>query len=314
MKQSKTILAALVASMMTLTACTDEPMYYSFLEEGAGAEERASVGFDESGASKMTFSVSENKSVRFSKGNLQYKPAQKTWRFSNSQYGYMGLKDTNIADTNYNDWVDLFGWATSGFESGAPAYHPCSISTDYMDYVPGITGLGEDDIVGNLANCDWGVFNAISNGGNAQGMWRTLTAKEWQYLFSYGDEANYIRQGKWGIGTIAGLYHGLIILPDIWNLPTGLVFVPGTENEWNTNNYGLDDWTKMEEAGAVFLPAAGRREYTGILFTEIYGDYWSTTHYNIEKAFSMNFGKSFLDADRTSSRHMGYSVRLVMDI
>ena len=313
MKQNRTILAALAVLALSLTACQEEPVYYSFVDQGGDGEERPSVGFDENGASKMTFSVADMRSVRFSKGNLQCKPFTHTWRFANSQYSYIGLNDTNTA-SHYDDWIDLFGWATSGYDSGAPAFEPFSLSTDYMDYVPGITGTGEDDLSGGYSNCDWGIYNAISNGGGRPGMWRTLTSKEWQYLFSYGDYANFIRQDKWALGTIAGTFHGVILLPDIWNQPTGLEFVPGLEDGWNTNNYGIDDWTQMEEAGAVFLPASGRRTSNRVSFTEIYGDYWSATHYNIEKCFSMNFGRTFLDADRTSDRSMGFAVRLVMDI
>ena len=45
---------------------------------------------------------------------------------------------------------------------------------------PSDYGDGSGDIAGT--NYDWGVNNAISNGGNEAGLWRTLTIEEWKYL------------------------------------------------------------------------------------------------------------------------------------
>ena len=48
---------------------------------------------------KGKFSVSSNKIVRFSKGNLQYNESTKVWRFAEHQWDVAGDK-----------WVDLFDW------------------------------------------------------------------------------------------------------------------------------------------------------------------------------------------------------------
>ena len=48
------------------------------------------------GALPGLFSVSDNKKVSFSKGNLQYQASTNTWRFAEQQYLY----------------GDLFGWGT----------------------------------------------------------------------------------------------------------------------------------------------------------------------------------------------------------
>ena len=48
-------------------------------------------------------------------------------------------------------------------------------------------------MTGDYAKADWGVYNAISNGGNTPNKWRTLTVSEWQYLF---------QNNKWTLGYV----------------------------------------------------------------------------------------------------------------
>lgn len=52
--------------------------------------------------------------------------------------------------------------------------------------------------------------------------------------------------------------HGYVLLPDEWELPEGMSFVPRA-NDWKTNTYTISQWRVMEQAGAVFLPATGER-------------------------------------------------------
>ena len=82
--------------------------------------------------------------------------------------------------------------------------------------------------------------------------WCELSADEWQFLLS--------REGKSGVATIDG-NNGLILLPDNWTAPEGIVFAAGfvgAEDDYGKNNhYTAAQWAKMEQAGAVFLPAAG---------------------------------------------------------
>ena len=138
------------------------------------------IGFDANGASIAVFSVADGRTVRFSRGNLQYQASTDTWRFAERQYDYIGNGNSNIS-SSYNGWIDLFGWGTSGWKnSGATAYVPWSTSTEYGDYFPG--GDNVANLTDAYANADWGVYNAISNGGNQAGMWRTLTKAEWEYL------------------------------------------------------------------------------------------------------------------------------------
>ena len=55
------------------------------------------------------FSVSSNKQVLFSKGNLQYQADPGSWRFAENQYDVIGEGNGDIA-ADYTGWIDLFGW------------------------------------------------------------------------------------------------------------------------------------------------------------------------------------------------------------
>lgn len=194
------------------------------------------------GAIPGLFSVSSNKQVYISKGNLQYRASTNTWRFAEHQYDYVGEDNMNASST-YDGWIDLFGYGTSGYNE----MYPYKIGGNNSEYP-----------VGDISNTqyDWGVYNAISNGGGQPGMWRTITQTEKGYLI--GGRPNWANlRGK---GTVCGV-HGSILLPDSWVLPSGVTFVPNTGG-WTTNVYDSTQWEIMESAGAVFFPASGERMYT----------------------------------------------------
>jgi len=255
----------------------------------------------ENGAIKAAFSISDSKQIYFSQGNLQYQASTNTWRFAEHQYDWIVDANKNISST-YSGWIDLFGWGTSGWFSGANAYLPYSTSTSTSDYCPG--GDYTNNLTGSYANADWGVYNKISNGGNQAGLWRTLTISEWNYVISNRTDASYLR----GTATVNGV-NGLILLPDNWTLPTGVTFTYG-EGSWSQNTYSASDWSKMEANGAVFLPAAGYRDGTDVSDVGSYGYYWSSSaggglyfaSYGVN-AGNYNFGRSY-----------GRSVRLVQDV
>ncbi len=103
-----------------------------------------------------------------------------------------------------------------------------------------------DDIANT--NRDWGVYNAISNGGNKVGVWRTLTSDEWGYLLNGRKNAEFLR----AIGTVNGI-HGLIILPDDYSKLTSISWTPTIYN-WYTNTYNVEQWAILQSVGAIFLP------------------------------------------------------------
>ncbi len=239
------------------------------------------------------FSVSATKQVSFSMGNLQYQASTNTWRFSENQYDIIGKDNVNISSA-YSGWIDLFGWGTSGYNSK----YPYMTSTDYSDY-----GNGSSDISGT--NYDWGVYNAISNGGGKAGMWRTLTEEEWNYLYDTRANAENLR----GQAIVIGQTTGYILLPDGWSTPSGLTF---TANLGGYNRYSASEWSKMEAAGAVFLPCADRRGGTSVSPITL-GNYWSSTYYSSSGAYYFYFDGGHVYPSSNLDRHFGLSVRLVQE-
>ncbi|MBQ0016929.1 MAG: hypothetical protein KBT04_08100, partial [Bacteroidales bacterium] len=280
------------------------------------------------GALPGLFSVSYNKKVYFSAGNLQYSTRGThdcidgtrqpgTWCFANNQYDYIGCSNRYI-DASYSGWIDLFGWGTSGYHNPSDSYntnyYPYSSSVSevkpsYNDYGygPSFT-MADNNLVGSSANYDWGVYNAISNGGNTPGMWRTLTLMEWAYLYLARPEAS----SKWGSATVNG-NHGIIFLPDEWTLPEGSEFTPGSGEEWLTNVYSDSQWMAMENAGALFLPAAGYRLGQDIDDVGAFSYYWSSSATNSGCADYLNFGSLGEFGMYYYASHVGLSVRLVCD-
>jgi hypothetical protein len=278
------------------------------------------------GALPGLFSVSATRQVHFSQGNLQFQASTNTWRFAEHQYDYVGgyfgsvsengvkSDNTNISST-YSGWIDLFGWGTSGWNSGAVCYQPWSTSTSTSDYYPG--GSYSNSLTGAYAEADWAWHNAISNGGNATHQWRTLTCAEWDYLLNIRANAS----SKRGTGNINGV-GGLIILPDNWTLPSGCTFTSGFasnnwsyDDGWSHNSYTYVQWALMEAAGAVFLPAAGYRFITSVDNADSDGGYyWSSTPYNGEYVNTMVFWGPTLGAAISMNRCAGHSVRPVQDI
>lgn len=149
--------------------------------------------------------------------------------------------------------------------------------------------------------------NAISNGGNQAGMWRTLTYSEWTYLIdSRADASN-----KYGIASVNNV-NGLVLLPDNWTIPTEVTFISGTSGNYTQNTYSVSDWSKMEANGAVFLPAAGNRNGTDVVDVDSGGVYWSSSAGGYYVAYFLSFGSNDVDTNN-SYRSNGQSVRLVQD-
>ena len=236
---------------------------------------------DSEGVLPGIFSVSGKMKVRFSKGNLQYYPLTRTWRFALNQWDLVGIGDDvdvvndnyvvgNVAGSDnreiaddYDGWIDLFGWGTGG--------KPACQSTFYSDY---------------SVFTDWGV-NAISNGGDEKGEeYRTLSYDEWFYLLSRRKKANE----KFAVAMVCGV-NGVVLLPDIWMQPEGVDFRSGTayQDDWRhfliVNNYDADEWKKMEDAGAVFLPAAGYRRGKSVMGVGKTCFCWTSDAYDIDDMF-----------------------------
>ncbi|MCQ2294976.1 MAG: hypothetical protein MJZ67_04920 [Bacteroidales bacterium] len=251
------------------------------------------------------FSVSTTNRVKFSQGNLQYRPRVKTWRFSTNQYDIAGSANNNVVMMAYcNSWVDLFGYGTSGWDGGAGRYMPYETSTNDSEYTESTDG---DDLSGLYANADWGFYNRIINGGNQAGIWRTLTYSEWTYLLTLRPNATMLR----GMATVVSTA-GYVLLPDNWTCPAGLTFV-NTNDSFLTNVYSAEDWALMEAAGAVFLPAAGSRNGSSTSSINALGNYWTSSHIDGSHAYSFHIGAGDNAMQNTMNYSTGCSVRLVRE-
>ena len=239
------------------------------------------------------FSVGENKNVTFSQGNLQYFPAANLWKFADTQYETLGNSNKYISPT-YRNWVDLFGWSADN----TTAPFGISNSSDNTDY--------------SGAFVDWGT-NWIC--GDKPGTWRTLSEEEWNYLFYKRQNADKL----YGVAQVAGV-NGIIILPDNWVVsPTGIYFKEGLYNT-KVDNYAIiqsfteQQWAIMEQAGAVFLPAAGYRDGERLVNYQLSGYYWSSTEVSNKEAHRTSFYSYYLSTKEINVKSRGRSVRLVADI
>ena len=287
----------LAAMTIVFAACKDknEPSSGTSSDSDSRGSSQTSI----EGVLAGKFSVSATTQVQFSQGNLQYQASTHTWRFAENQYDLIGSANSNIA-ADYSGWIDLFGWGTGD--------NPTNKSTDGSDY---------------SIFPDWGV-NAISNGGNTANTWRTLTTDELVYLFQTRTNAATL----FGFGSVNGV-NGTILLPDNWTTPSGVSFTASTAhttqepatngtvfsnsngNNFSHNTYTVAQWSQMESAGAVFLPAAGDRYGTDVGSVGSSGFYWSLTPDGASYACSLEFGSYGLNPQHLYPRSCGFSVRLV---
>lgn len=267
--------------------------------------------------------------VVFSQGNLQFLASSGTtthadgttstgaWRFALEQYIYLGSTNQYIGE-NDSEWIDLFGWGTSGYDNTAADpyainYQPYS-SIDSIYAAPvNTTGYGPSvdqpyrGLVGGSAYYDWGIYNSIAN-SEENVAWRTLSYSEWYYLL-FGRPNAKLLSSQASITDI----HGYVLLPDNWDSPAGITFV-AQSNNWTDNSYTLADWAVMEQAGAVFLPAAGQRSGVKGSGVNSHGLYWTTSALNKTSAQVIHFADTTIYTNSRYRRYYGHAVRLVHEV
>ncbi len=300
----KKFFMAVIALMMTISASAQ---FYIYCSDGKviKVDSISMVAPSYDGTPGIgTFSVSADKQVTFSKGNLQYTQSTNTWSFAEHQWDYIGTNNVTGGDVSSDpkygdskegtalaDKVDLFGWSTNATTFGV------STSTDYDDYYGSFV--------------DWGT-NQI--GSDAPNTWRTLTSNEWEYLLNNRPNASSLK----GVAQVNGL-NGLIFLPDNWTCPAGVTFKSGFHSSYGVEYYAAyqtftaDQWSKLESAGAVFLPASGDRYGSSVDNVQDYSTYWSATESNSIGAYYLFFysDEAYMGGSR---RDYGHSVRLVKDL
>ena len=304
----KKFFMAVIALMMTISASAQFYIYFSngtvakvdsisMIAPGGAEQPDPSAGIG-------VFSISADKHVTFSKGNLQYTQSTNTWAFAENQWDYIGTdnmmggsvsSDPTYGDrkegTALADKVDLFGWSTSSTNFG--------VSTSTSDSV----------YSGSFV--DWGT-NKIGN--DAPNTWRTLTSNEWRYLLYDRQNASSLK----GVAQVNGV-NGLIFLPDNWSCPAGVTFKSGSHSESGVDyyatyqNFTAAEWSKLESAGAVFLPASGGRDGSTVLAVQYRGYYWSSTPLDSDGARYLFFFSN-MASETVFTRSYGQSVRLVKDL
>ena len=247
----------------------------------ATSDEKPAEASVPDGAINGKFSVSSTKKVYFSKGNLRY--ASSKWSFFDNQYDYY---------TSYSaDAWDHFGWSTSATTYGMS------------------TSSNNDDYSGDFV--DWG---ATMGAG-----WRTLTSDEWAYLLKTrsASTVNGTENGRYAKAKVNDV-GGVILFPDTYTHPDGVAAPTGVnatdEYGWEGNSYTAADWTKMESAGCVFLPAAGCRYGSEMIGLGSYGYYGSATPDGADYAYRVKFNSGSLEPANSINRCLGCSVRLVQEV
>lgn len=274
-------------------------------QEGPNISDSQSKTFE--GLLPGKFSISKDKQISFSCGNLQYRASTDTWRFAENQWDCVGESNANISKNNYNGWIDLFGFGT--------ASSPMSCKADNAYYGSGYKDLSEEEYI----ESDWGWHNKISNGGNKVHCWRTLSRDEFVYLMQSRPHAE-----EWTFARVNGVL-GIIIVPDDWVTPENVEYIARS-----SNIFSQSEWTLLENAGAVFLPAAGLRDIDSDRKTVTIVDgvgkmgfYWTATRAICFNGFQWRAIPFIFDAQvwtipkLSTDLHSfmyGYSVRLVQDV
>ena len=303
---------------VNLTNLVSETSYYfkAYAINSTGISYGEETTFTTNGYSfaENSFSVSDNNSIYFSKGNLQYKASTNTWRFADHQYDFVGNTDfgnvyengekcsNTLISSDYSGWIDLFGWGTSGYDHGAVCYQPWSTSKSFDDYYA--YGEWDYNLYDQTGMADWG-YNEISNGDGHN--WRTLRYEELDYLLNTRSTTSGIRYAKAQVNDI----YGLILLPDVWNSSFYDLNNTNSENaNYSTNIINQQEWYSFFEInGAVFLPAASFRWGASIESSDkLKGYYWLSTR---GRYCEFNDSQLFLDY---RGRDNGLSVRLVRDV
>ena len=243
------------------------------------------------GALPGVFTVSDDNGVtktpiHFSQGNLvatiDANGAPTAWKFAANQYGYIGNSVANTSIGKTAGDVDLFGWSTDAASNNWGIHTKAS-------QTPGFTT---------------GDFKDWSDTIDDKGTWRTLSKAEWQSLFNTRTMANggarYENLTKNGITVEGVTFKGVVLFPDDFT----------DQADWKTK---YTTWEALNNAGLVFLPAAGYREGSKVSYPGDIGRYWSSTRLRESYAYFVHFNNVSVSPNEVGVCCIGYSVRLITE-
>ncbi len=269
-----------------------------------------------------------------------------------------------LASKTYRGWIDLFPWGTSTQghqvnDKGAAFVYPyncnqSNLNNPYNTYGFGPSYGGEksegvfnnnfDKQSGMNRYFDWGYANFIREYSAAtfddnnhvielgkrtmyhKGIWRTLTAEEWDYIltkrFVSGNDSPFtnvrLQYGTNAQDTVTGI----LIFPDDFSFAeSGIANIPFGARPITPITRG--QWDELEAAGVVFLPCqramyvnAQNERTVSEAGMGIWTRYWTATAADAAKAYYQNFepGGGGKTGPLTDNRYGNYQVRLVQDL
>lgn len=254
---------------------------------------------EEPGTLKGEFSVSQTQKVKFSSGNLQYDVTANVWQFADHQWDVLGSKNNALDDEeeNFKGVIDLFSFGSADNAT-----------------------LNDGE---KHEFTEWGK-NPIVNAANEPNEWRTLTAKEVEYLIRERPNALSL----FFLATV-GEVKGMVILPDNFENKDSVKLYVMKESDYDNrfsavdfangdslllaNKYSIEEFTKLEQGGAVFLPFGGQK------FLKVEdnkeGDYWCIADKDINdgSTLSVTIYSAWPNRGCNPERFRN-SVRLVKDV
>jgi hypothetical protein len=252
------------------------------------------------------FSVSEGKKVQFAHGNLRFSGDiyEGTWSVAKQQYDVLGDANVDrhgaVSSTYPADYKDLFCWSTANNHYGVSTYY----YYDDEEAAPYFKG--------DFA--DWGENSALIADLGAG--WSTLSKDEWNYLLNERENAAQLKSFSTITIDEENKVKGLVILPDEWNAPDGVLL--GEEMT-------VEQWATIEQTGAVFLPVTGHlwvwkdeqgNNQASVNGLDVIGNYWTSTPSSEETglyACALNFNTE-VEPGAEIERRLGCAVRLVKEV
>lgn len=276
------------------------------------------------------FTVAEDKKVVFAPGNLQATLSEavyeitkdgssdkgtqfwgaSSWAFAANQYTAIGNTAANtLANPSNGDVVDLYSWVGVSIADKTWWVDGCKYGILKVVRTGG-TSTFVGSTQGEAFVYDWGhVMDS-----NPAEVYHTLSNADWTYLLSTRTATDkYVK-------VVLNSINGLIIFPDQYTHPIDAVFssenTPG--ESFSTNTISLEDWVKLENAGCVFLPATGTRDYSGgnVIQNEDALYYWSSTSRASKSSqiYALEVTDSALNASALVARYTGCAVRAVREV
>ena len=226
------------------------------------------------GALSGKFSVSNDggttiKKVHFSQGNLYWDGS--AFKFEANQYSGISYA---------NNHVSHFYWSKNASVAYAEGYNDGSASGSDVFFTNETETTSKDGFTVNV-------------GGTEQTGWRTLSKKEWQYLFNTRTMTN--GKERYTLNITYGEKMGLVLYPDDYD------------------NDPISGSVETMPEGVVFLPATGRRYGSDVYSVGDNGSYLSSTAFGEVSAYRVYFEGGSVNPGSSVGRNLGFSVRLITE-